>query len=262
VTYLRRLSGALYQIQSDECNSTVRILCWNIRHGGGSRASLVAERIIDQNPDIAIVTEFRNNQAGKALKRALADAGLTHAASPDAMPNCNTVLVASNSNFKTDVMPSLGPESYRVICAKFNDLVLFGFYFPGNNAKRPIFEVICDLNSKYLAGKSLLIGDFNTGRHYLDEQGATFIAAEYFDKLEGKGWIDSWRSRNPESREFSWLSQIGNGFRIDHAFASPSLNSKITNIQYSHQVRLDGISDHSMLLLDLEFPAMNNITQK
>jgi len=230
----------------------MRVLTWNIRHGGGARSAALAERIVQKSPDVAVLTEFRNNASGKILKSSLVDAGLSWLAFPDVPPKCNTVLIASRERFIRSAIPGLGAESYRGISACFPTFNLFGFYFPGKVAKKPIFQAICNLDSRYPEGDSLLIGDFNTGRHYLDENKATFIAADCFDKLEALGWIDTWRSRNPDVREFSWYSQIGNGFRIDHAFASESLNRKISSVVYSHKERSEGISDHSILLLDFE----------
>ena len=65
------------------------------------------------------------------------------------------------------------------------------------------------------------------------------------------GFSDLWRHRYPDGREFSWYSHRGNGFRIDHAFLSSSLAARAGVIRYSHEERLAGLSDHSVLLLDL-----------
>jgi len=44
----------------------------------------------------------------------------------------------------------------------------------------------------------------------------------------------------------------GNGFRLDHAFATPSLSPRITSCRYSHAERDAGVSDHSMLILEVK----------
>ena len=44
----------------------------------------------------------------------------------------------------------------------------------------------------------------------------------------------------------------GNGFRLDHAFATPSLRSRITSCRYSHAERDAGISDHSIMIVEVE----------
>ncbi len=60
-----------------------------------------------------------------------------------------------------------------------------------------------------------MIGDFNTGQHHLDEAGATFTSAQQFEELLAQGWVDAWRSRNTDAREFTWLSPgYQNGDRL------------------------------------------------
>jgi len=120
-----------------------------------------------------------------------------------------------------------------------------------NKEKARIFDAICALDPSVLDEQSLLIGDFNTGRHFLDEQKKTFHCAEYFDRLQDIGWIDSWRSRNEKTREFSWFRNAGNGFRLDHAFASSELNVRIESVGYNHIVRETGLSDHSAMIVDV-----------
>ena len=114
-----------------------------------------------------------------------------------------------------------------------------------------MFDSICSLDPTVLKEQSLLLGDFNTGRHFLDERAKTFYCAEYFDRLENLGWVDAWRSRNEGTKEFSWFSNAGNGFRIDHAFVSSDLNKRIQSVTYDHSVREAGLSDHSALVVDV-----------
>lgn len=94
--------------------------------------------------------------------------------------------------------------------------------------------------------------DPNTGLHRLDEERSSFYCEDRFRRLLAQGWVDVWRERNPKRREFSWFSTTGNGFRIDHALASPPLASVVRSVAYSHDERLREISDHTGMLLELE----------
>jgi len=101
----------------------------------------------------------------------------------------------------------------------------------------------------------LLIGDFNTGLHGIDEVGSTFHCAEDFARLSGIGWTDVWRNFHGQASEYTWFStlrggRIGNGFRLDHAFATQSLLPQISACRYSHAEREQNISDHSVLILE------------
>ena len=103
----------------------------------------------------------------------------------------------------------------------------------------------------------LFVGDFNTDAHRLDEVGQTFFYAEHFGKLSSSGWTDAWRYHNPGTTEWTWYSRFkggarGNGFRLDHAFATPSLIARVTSCRYSHTEREAGVSDHSMLVMEVK----------
>jgi exodeoxyribonuclease III len=103
----------------------------------------------------------------------------------------------------------------------------------------------------------LLVGDWNTGAHRLDETGKTFVCAQHFGKLFALGWTDLWRHHNPGPTEYTWYSTFrgglrGNGFRLDHASATPSLAPRVTACRYSHVEREARISDHSMVIIEIE----------
>ena len=71
------------------------------------------------------------------------------------------------------------------------------------------------------------------------------------------GWVDAWRSTHPDDREFTWLSAPPhrNGFRLDHAFISPSLTPGLLGARYDHTTREGGATDHSALVIDLRIDA-------
>jgi exonuclease III len=118
--------------------------------------------------------------------------------------------------------------------------------------KRAVFEFLLALPKSHLREPSILIGDFNTGKHYIDEKGKTFYCAKHFCQLETVGWIDAWRQHHGDRKEFTWFSNANNGFRVDHAFVSPTLFPRVRKVWYSHRERELKISDHSVLLLDLD----------
>ena len=93
--------------------------------------------------------------------------------------------------------------------------------------------------------------------HGVDEVGRTFVCSGHFAKLPTLGWSDMWRQHNSGNTEWTWFSKFrggvrGNGFRLDHAFATPSLRPRVVACRYSHAEREAGVSDHSMLIVDVE----------
>jgi exonuclease III len=58
--------------------------------------------------------------------------------------------------------------------------------------------------------------------------------------------------RHPQEREYSWFSASrGNGFRYDHALASPPLDARIRSVRYAQELRAAGLSDHAGLVVEL-----------
>ena len=66
--------------------------------------------------------------------------------------------------------------------------------------------------------------------------------------------IDAYRHLHGYGRqEFSWFlkrKELRIGRRFDHAFCSPEL--RVSACEYLHDLRTEGLSDHSPLELDLD----------
>jgi len=233
----------------------VRIATLNIRHGGGNRVFGLASFIDDLEVDCLLLTEFRSNRSGLELSIKLSDLGFTHQSEISGDPRLNTLKWFSKRPFSLLRLPT-GWESesepqQRVAPIQLGSDTLIGVYFPQGKLKATVFDY---LNSAFPAaalGKAILIGDFNTGKHFEDEASRTFICAEKFEQMLKTGWVDAWRSRNPSAREFSWFSSKGNGFRIDHALVTDAMNRTLSNVSYLRESITRGLSDHACLTLDL-----------
>jgi exodeoxyribonuclease III len=223
---------------------------WNIRQGGGRRIAAISETLSRLRPHTVVLTEFRKNGAGAALREHLAARGLRHQAWGPAEVRQNTVFIASRSAFDPVTFESeLGPESHRCLLARFDGFRIFAFYFPILKAKVTLFEFILRLSPEGSQGPTLLVGDFNTGKHHLDEEGRVFWGPQYMEMIEKAGWVDAWRHVHGGKREYTWMSAAGRGFRLDHAFASAGMLSRISSVRYLHKPRTAGVSDHSAMIL-------------
>lgn len=232
----------------------LKLLSFNIRHGGGSRIDRIAEVISGHNPDVLVLPEFRNNPAGEKLRKWLQEFGHRHQAVPPTEESKhNSVLLSARVPFQKLEFPSLAAEARRCVPVKIGSLTIFAFYFATMERKRPMFEFIKSLPKAFLKTESLLIGDLNTGCRYWDEGRMDLSLVEEFGAVLGCGWTDVWRQRNPGIREWSWVEPWGRhvGYRLDHALVSPPLLPRVRDVRYSHPERLAGVSDHSGLLLEL-----------
>ena len=115
-----------------------------------------------------------------------------------------------------------------------------------------LFDFIMQRCVPMLGERGAVVGDFNTGRDLLDENGCSFACIDSFKQMARSGLIDSWRSRNPDGREFSWYSRFGNGFRIDHVFSTPAMDRALTKIGYDHETRIQKETDHSAMVAEFD----------
>ncbi len=127
---------------------------------------------------------------------------------------------------------------------------------PTNIAKVRFWNTVLKAAEARLPEPFLLIGDWNTGAHHRDETGKTYVCSEHFCRLSELGCTDVWRHHNPGETEWTWYSTLkggvrGNGFRLDHCFATESLMPRVTSCRYSHKERKARISDHSMVIVEI-----------
>jgi exodeoxyribonuclease III len=139
-----------------------------------------------------------------------------------------------------------------------HDLRLAGVYVPvtGNQPgrKRRMWQSVRQAAAHRKNEPYLIVGDWNTGDFPADKSrpGRPFNFTDQHRQLVEEGFVELWRHFHPEGREYSWYRHDGSGFRIDHAFASPPLLPRVIHCRYSHQERVDGASDHSILIIDIE----------
>ncbi|MCC6659434.1 MAG: endonuclease/exonuclease/phosphatase family protein [Phycisphaerales bacterium] len=263
-----------------------RILAWNLRHGGGSkRMAPIALSLLSHEPDVVVLTEFRRTTGGQ-IAGVLADHGLCHQASTDPAAHRNGLIVASRHPIRAGAAPtrrgetalSRGPAApmllepaagprppslrHRWLDFEIPDLGLdfTAVHAPHDDpftrsgpstARAACFRALVQAARERGGRPHVMIGDFNSGRHHLDEAGATFTLTAALGMIASLGYIDAWRHVNGQAREFTWYSHLGGGFRIDHALVSASAGPRVRDCRYSHPERENDLSDHSVLLLDL-----------
>ena len=235
----------------------MKILSWNILHGGGKRAPKILDIIAKEDPDIVTLQEFRHGSSKQILLDGLKQIGLDEQYVPDTnSARDNSVIIASKYSFQANIFPRDSELPARAIRAFFPDLAelnLIAAHLPQKQKQPPYLHALIDLEDFFLEENSVIIGDLNTGIPFEDSETKSFEHTFLFQQLLRDGWVDAWRSRNKDKREFTWIStKQKNGFRYDHALVSPELNQQITSIQYNHEVRLNGISDHSLLIVEFE----------
>ena len=236
----------------------MKLLSWNILQGGGRRAGDIVNTITEHAPDIVTLQEFRRGSGEAEITAGLKKAGLKFIHIPETEGKENTVLIASKFGF--DAGPFL-PEPnnpLHMLEAYFNELAL-GFelsliavHFPQKKAQIPLFEALKNDSASLLKMNALIIGDMNCGIPLIDSDSKSFAATHYYQDLLQTGWIDSWRSRHIEAREFTWTSnRTENRFRYDQILASPDMDKRFKAVSYDHDPRLSKYSDHSLIIAEI-----------
>ena len=240
---------------------SLRIAALNLRQGGGPRAAAIAGALGALNPDVVILSEAYPTDGTQRVLDLLAADGLVHQATADAdnIRVASAVAIASRRPLADVHQPLAGANRQRVLEARVDDLLIAGVYFPLGKPKVAFWrDEFLPYAATRLETGAVLIGDWNSGSHHVDEDGATLNGAAEFEAMTTMGWTDAWRSLHPEVREFTWYSRPWwNGFRLDHAFVAPALLPRLLDARYAHGTRPDEaggvvrVSDHSAIIVEL-----------
>lgn len=234
--------------------------------------------LLEHAADIVVLTEWRNHIGGQ-INGILADHGLRHQAHTNPPKGVNGVLIASRVPFDTPATeqssswfgnPGSRPSrsglashdrarSRRFLEVELAELPLriIGVHVPCDGTglgREAVFQEAVSAARRAKDGNCVLIGDLNAGRHFLDEEGATFTCTRLLGEIATMGYADAWRMLHPSDREYSWFSHEGSGFRIDHAFVSAPLREHVKCCEYSHNERENDLSDHSLMVVEIDIP--------
>ena len=223
----------------------MKLLSLNIRQGGGKRFEQIKSYLSFNNFDVLLLQEFRDNATGKLIKEYLTSIGFQYAYNYTDKTQ-NTVLTAAKELKKINTPTQV--NKWSCLITEINSIRVINVYFPQRNYKKVVFEFLMDIVKD---NKSTLVaGDFNTGNNELDSEGAKFICANEFNILSDEILNDAYRIHNNTQKDYSWYSNKGNGFRVDHILVSDDIKNKIISVKYDQSTR-KGVSDHAAMLADI-----------
>ena len=244
----------------------MRIVAWNIRAGGGSRISDIADQIKRWHADVVTFSEFRGTPPSRSLANDLSHQGLKFqlsSAKSDA-PRTNALLIASRWPIRRIEMKVKMNEPHRWLLAAVQSPVPFhigSMHVPNRvSGKKYIFhKAILSVIGRWKDEPAIIVGDTNSGIPGLDEQVRVFGHREeaWIRGLEASGWLDAFRFFHGSQKVFTWYSpNAGNGFRLDQGFVNQKMISRLSNTAYAWgqpengSDRRDVLSDHAAMILD------------
>jgi len=216
----------------------MRVVFWNIRHGGGVRATAIARRISAWGADAVALCEFRGTPPSGELARAL----------------------ATRWPLRRVRLATAPVEPGRWLLARIQSptpLVVGVMHVPNrvSGRKYPYLDAVLETARRTWPGPAVFLGDTNSGRIGLDEEVPAFNRVEdgWMRELHEAGWIDAFRHLRGDARAYTWYSPNGgNGFRIDQAFLNGALRPRLERFRYDWGRRdRRAASDHAAMVLDL-----------
>jgi exodeoxyribonuclease-3 len=255
----------------------VRVLNWNISHGGGSRISAICNHIEHVRPDLLALTEFQARNES-SLRTHLQRLGYPFIATSNPVANQNGLLVASKwqlDHAADQDQPDMDRERWLALRLNELDLDLLVLHIPGapdnkfqdgygvSGARRKevFWQRTISYADRHRDRRAIVMGDFNTGFR-IDAEGTMFKQSHYMRSLIDTGFVDTWRHLHPEAREYTWyskrkdkatgLSEDLNGFRLDYIFVSPPLQHAIADVSMLHDPRRAGASDHASVVANID----------
>ena len=245
----------------------MKILALNLMDLGptskGRRAEKVVNYLRDSAADVLVLSEFKTSLCNAPFTMELEEAGYRYRSiSRTDEPRQLGVAVLSHREAVPVPLSPLAVDKQRIAALDIDGITVAGVYFfacdpnLSGTGKFTLFDYLLSVPQE-LSGPSLVIGDYNTGLHYFDEEGKTFSAESRFKALGKCSWVDLWRAKHGEKREFSFITNRGNPYRIDHTFARGGVEEKVADCYYDHSTRCadesgQRLSNHSAMIVSLD----------
>ena len=256
-----RLTG-----QAPESKVILRIISWNIRAGGGKRAEGIVSQLLQWQPDIIALSEFRGTDASRWIAGELGTHGYPHqrTTTDPHNPAVNSLLLASRWPLRL-VNLKHAPENKRrwlhANIASPTPVAVMAMHIPNRSTglKYPFMESTTEVVKHWRGPPAVLLGDTNSGCMEIDEESPAFnkIEDQWIKSINELQWKDAFRELHGEARDYTWYSPNGrNGFRLDQAFLHPALHKRVTKFEYvwggNTQHRREDLSDHAAIILDIK----------
>jgi exonuclease III len=239
----------------------MRLVSWNILAGGGSRCGTIVTVLQRHDADVIVLQETVTTRA-MDLCHVLRRAGYSYCFSAPRGVRDRGLCVLARIPLRRVAEPApphagIYPRGWLELELVKGGSRIAAVYGPAGGPSLPAFwDAAATWLTRRMTGSFIMVGDFNAGASGLDADDYRFKAGRGFAALEKLGLVDLWRREHGDKREHTWFCHPGanrarRGFRIDHAFASPSLAERVSSCRYDHTPRERGWSDHSLLIVDL-----------
>lgn len=240
----------------------MKIITWNINGWRAAWQKGLADFIISQQPDLLGLQETKINDhlANDWSEKIPGYKIFWHGAE---RPGYSGTAIIAKDNLSVNIINGLGEEQFdlegRCQVSELADFYWLNIYFPNANRqlsrlpyKQAFNQAVRQLIKKLEQSKPVIIsGDFNVAHQPIDlanpkanegSAGYTLEERQFIDQLLTDGWIDIWRQLYPARKQYTWWTYRFSarsrniGWRIDYFLISPTLLSKIKDVQILDQI--------------------------
>ena len=245
-------------------DSAVRCLTWNIQNSSLQRATRQVKWLQKNDFDIIVLTEAKLSDGCAYIKDRLTSLGYV-TIFPKPENNDYSQILAVRKFFKEAPKIPVDFLPYRVssaVCNFFGKYVLVvGSYMPiWKDEKKVTFlksfqKLIQDENLRKKFDNWIILGDMNVLEPNHNPAHPLYEKYEFFyNSFSENGFRDAFRFFYPNNQEYSWFSREKSGYRFDHIFISENFLPLVKNCFYIHETRLEKLSDHSAMCLEISGP--------
>ena len=247
--------------------ASLSVLTFNIGNPAPDRARRQLAWLISRDEHILVLTETKASAGCRMLAAEFTTAGYA-VHWPDHGPGeygamiVSTVAATPDNGFGDRVGYLPSRAAAVILPAPAGPLRVIGLYVPARDDSAEKTErkrkwlAACDaaLAATVSEMPVILLGDLNILEPDHWPSYPFFAPFEYdFYQTLGSGHhlTDAFRYLHPGEAEHSWVGWRGDGYRYDHAFCSDYLSRQVIACEYLHQPRIDKLSDHSALTMQL-----------
>jgi exodeoxyribonuclease-3 len=239
------------------------VLAWNVRAPSPARALLQAEWLANQAADVVVLTECRAGRGCDVLRAGLEAQGRRVFYGPPPRGEYAVVVAAAPASQPTDFAQRVGYLTERVQGVVTPDGVeVIAVYVPSRGwdraaraaRKRQFLDAFAAaLPNGGSRAPRVVIGDLNVLEpdHEPVYPHIEPWESGFYLTLTGHGFRDAYRQFHPDAVEHSWIGRSGDGYRYDHCFVADALLPRLDDCRYVHEPRVQGLSDHSAMRLEL-----------
>ena len=241
---------------------TLGVLTLNVASPSVARAERQLAWLAERKEQVLVLTELSSGLGSHLLMSRFAAAGW-EVRSGGLEGRDRGVAIASRVCLAPRAGDILTFLSSRAEAVALGQLDVVGVYVPSRDdslekveRKRSFCSALSTLLTERVPRPAIIIGDLNVLEPGHRPRYGFFHDWEYrfYEDFRMHGFVDAYRLKHPEEVEYSWVDYRGRGYRFDHVFVSEPLAVRVQRCSYVHDPRETDLSDHSALLIELDWP--------